>query len=93
MFVIFVIFGYNLRHFHYKERNKLFKRTTGQPTVPLLTLQIIPLHEVCRTFDQKCVKTLKNGKTWEFCHFRRQFDIFSLKSSIYLFVKAHWSTK
>ena len=52
------------------------KKTTGQQTCSLLTLFNIPIYEVCRKFDKNCIKTLKFGKFWVFCHFRFEFDIF-----------------
>ena len=68
------------------------KKTTGQQTRSLLTLSDIPIYEVCRKFDKNCIKTLKIGKFWVFCHFRFQFDIFHLENSDYLFGKAYWTT-
>ena len=52
------------------------KKTTGQQICSLLTLSNIPIYEVCRKFDKNCIKTLKFGKFWVFCHFRFEFDIF-----------------
>ena len=55
------------------------KKTTGQQICSLLTLFNIPIYEVCRKFDKKCIKTLKIGKFWVFCHFRFQLIYFSFR--------------
>ena len=132
IFEISVIFGVNLRHLH---RNITFissLKTTGQPTFSSLTLENLPIYEVCRNFKKtcmkilkleifgvfvnfgvnsrhfhldtainfskkptvhhnlsllalskfqsilmkKCIKSLKNGKFWDFCNIRCQFENF-----------------
>ena len=57
------------------------KTITGQQTRSLLTLFNIPINEVSRKFDKKLIKTLKIGKFWVFCHFRFQYNIFSIQKT------------
>ena len=72
----FVILGVTLRHFHLKNCNKLF----GKDYWTTNCFLVDPLkHSKPRCLSkiwQKCVKTMKNGRLWDFCHFPCQFEIF-----------------
>ena len=52
-----------------------------------LDLSNIPIYEICRNFNINCIKTLKVGKFWIFCHSRCQFEMFPSKNCNYLFIK------
>ena len=62
--------------FNLKTAINFSEKHTGQQTCSLLTLFNFPIYEVRRKFDKNCIKTLKFGKFWVFCHFQFQFDIF-----------------
>ena len=52
------------------------QKTTGQRIFTLMNVFNIRIHGACPNFDRNCIKTLKIGKLWGFCHFRFQFEIF-----------------
>ena len=76
---VFVIFGFNLSFFHLQHGNYLFEGAFWTTKCFFLTLWNFRIHEDCRNFIKKCIKTLKIGEFCVFCHFRCQFETLSLK--------------
>ena len=78
--------------FRLKNGIDLLSKHTGQHTLSLLALFNVPVDEVCRKFEKKCIKSLKIGKFWDFCQFRCQFGHFHSKQCNYLCNKDYWTT-
>ena len=56
--------------FHIENNIHLFKKAIGQRICALLEGFNIPIHGVYQNFDEICIKTIKLGKFFVFCHFR-----------------------
>ena len=75
-FVFFCYFGINFRPFSFGKKAIIFsEKPTGQQMRAMLSVLNILINEVCQKFDKNCLKLLKIGKFWNFCHFWGQFSV------------------
>ena len=72
-FCVFVIFGFNLIFFFVKTAIISSEKPTGQRFPAMLRVFNILIHDVRRKKDKNCMKTLKIGKSLNFCHSRGHF--------------------
>ena len=75
-FVFFWYFRYQFETFFIWKKAIIFsEKPTGQQMRAMLSVLNILINEVCQKFDKNCLKLLKIGKFWNFCHFWGQFSV------------------
>ena len=75
-FVFFCYFRYQFETFFIWKKAIIFsEKPSGQQMRAMLSVLNLLINEVCQKFDKNCLKLLKIGKFWNFCHFWGQFSV------------------